>query len=389
STTAKSETTTNQLQATNRVSIDFENIQQRIVALPVPARNYTDLEAGKTGILFLAAGPPLVNAPGKNALTIYRFDLEKRKTDQILDGIDSFALSADGQKMLYRKNGGFYINDSSKAPDAGSGALNLDPVQVYVDPAADWRQMYHEVWRIERDFFYNPRFNGLDLAGAERVYEPFLDRVASRDDLNDLFRQMIGNLAVGHLWVEGGTEPKIETVNIGLLGADYEIKGNRYRFKTIYTGQNWNPGLHAPLTQPGVNVKAGEYLLAVNGRPLFATNNLYRFFQDTADRQTVITIGPSADGKHSRDVTVVPVDSEFALRNYAWIEGNRRKVNEMTGGRVAYVYLPDTSFGGYKNFNRYYFSQTDKQAAIVDERFNHGGWLADYIVDYLRRPILN
>ena len=373
---------------TNAITIDFANISQRIVSLPIPARNYVELEAGKPGVLFLVEGPVLVNAPGGGSMSLHRFDLDKRKTGQILDHIEAFHLSANGEKMLYRKDGAFYIADSFKAPE-GAGALDLSGMEVYVDPQAEWRQMYHEVWRIERDFFYNPHFNGLDIAEAERVYEPFLDRVASRDDLTDLFRQMIGNLVVGHLWVRGGTEPKIDEVNVGLLGADYEIAHDRYHFKNIYSGQNWNPGLQAPLTQPGVNVNAGEYLLAVNGRQLYATNDLYSFFQETAGKQTVISVGSKPDGSDSRDVTVLPVDSEFALRNYAWIEGNRRKVDEMTGGRVAYVYLPDTMFGGYKNFNRYFFSQTDKQAAIIDERFNHGGYLADYIVDYLRRPILN
>ncbi|HEX3627873.1 MAG TPA: PDZ domain-containing protein [Verrucomicrobiae bacterium] len=375
--------------ATNGIPIVFENILQRIVSLPIPARNYTGLEAGKEGIVFLGEGPKLVNAPGGDSFNVYRFDLDKRKTDQILTGVDSFDVSADGEKCLYRKDDTFYIADSDKGPDDAGKALKLDGAEVYVDPPAEWRQMYHEVWRIERDFFFNPHFNGLDLTEAERVYQPFLDRVASRDDLNTLFRQMIGNLAVGHLWVRGGTEPKIDEIKVGLLGADYEIDGDRYRFKIIYDGQNWNPDLQAPLTQPGVNVKTGDYLLAVNGRHLYATNNLYSFFQETAGKQTVISVGANPNGSNSCDVTVVPLDSEFALRNYNWIEGNRRKVDEMTGGKVAYVYLPDTSFGGYKNFNRYFFSQTDKQAAIVDERFNHGGWLADYIVDYLNRPILN
>lgn len=371
------------------VTIDFTNILQRIVALPIPARNYVELTAGSNGILFLLEGPVLVNTPEKELFNVHRFDLRKRKTEQILKGVQSFALSANGKKMLYRKDDTYYISDSSQAPEDGKGALKTDDVEVYVDPPAEWRQMYHEVWRIERDFFYNPHFNGLNLNEAERVYAPFLDRVASRDDLNDLFRQMIGNLAAGHLWVGGGLEPKIQNVNVGLLGADYEVAHGRYRFKRIFSGQNWNPDLQAPLTQPGLNVKAGDYLLAVQGRELTATNNLYSYFQETAGKQTVIKVGPNPNESNSRDITVVPVASDFTLRNYAWIEGNRRKVDEMTGGRVAYVYLPDTMYGGYKNFNRYFFSQTEKQAAIIDERYNHGGYLADYIVDYLRRPILN
>lgn len=375
--------------ATVRVVIDFQNISQRIVSLPVPARNYTDLRAGKTGILFLLEGPQVVNTGKPDRFNVQRFDLEKRKGEQILDGIELFALSADGEKMLYRRDDTFYIADSSKAPDADKGALKMDDMEVYVDPPAEWRQMYHEVWRIERDFFYDPHFHGLDLQEAERVYAPFMDRVASRDDLNDLFREMIGNLAVGHLWVGGGTEPEVHNVNVGMLGADYEIADGRYRFKRIFNGENWNPDLQAPLTQPGVNVRAGDYLLAVNDREITAADNIYSFFQETAGRQTVLKIGQHADGSDSRNVTVVPVDNEFRLRNLDWIEGNRRKVDELTGGRVAYVYLPNTLFQGYNSFNRYFFSQTDKEAAIIDERFNHGGWMADYIVDYLRRPILN
>lgn len=371
------------------VTIDFTNISQRIVALPIPALDYVDMRAGTNGILFLLEGPPLVNTPDDQLFTLHRFDLEKRKTETVLDGIKAFALSANGAKMLYRKGDTYYIADSSKAPESGKGALKTEDMEVQVDPPAEWRQMYHEVWRIERDFFYASNYHGLNLAEAGRVYAPFLDRVASRDDLNFLFRQMIGNLAVGHLWVGGGVQPKIETVNVGLLGADYEAANGRYRFQRIFSGQNWNPDLQAPLTQPGVNVQTGEYLLAVNGRDLAATNNLYSFFQETAGKQTVITVGPRPDGSGSREVTVVPLPSELNLRNLAWIEGNRQKVDELTGGHVAYVYLPDTMYGGYKNFNRYFFSQTEKQAAIIDERFNHGGWLADYIVDYLRRPILN
>jgi tricorn protease len=371
------------------VTIDFENIGQRIVALPIPARNYVDVKAGKQGIVFLLEGPPVINTGGKRSLTLHRFDLKKRETEKILDDLDAFVLSADGEKMLYERKKTFYIADSAKAPEGGKGALKMDDMEVYVDPPAEWRQMYQEVWRIERDFFYDPHFHGLDLKRAERVYAPFLDRVASRNDLSDLFREMIGNLVVGHLWVRGGTEPDIPKIKIGMLGADYEIDNGRYRFQRIFNGENWNPDLQAPLTQPGVNVKTNEYLLAVNGREVFATNNLYSYFQETAGKQTVLRVGPYPNDSDSREVTVLPVESEAAMRNLAWTEDNRRRVDQMTGGRVAYVYLPDTMYGGYKNFNRYFFSQTDKQAAIIDERFNHGGWLADYIVDYLRRTMLN
>jgi tricorn protease len=188
------------------------------------------------------------------------------------------------------------------------------------------------------------------------------------------------------MYVNGGTMPEVKSVKVGLLGADYKLENGRYRFARIFNGENWNPQLHAPLTQPGVNVKEGEYLLAVNGRELHASDEIYSFFQETAGKQVVLKVGPNADGSGSRDVTVVPVDNEAALRNLAWIEGNRRKVDEMSGGKLAYVWLPNTAQAGYTNFNRYYFAQVGKSGAILDERYNGGGQLADYIIDYLKRP---
>jgi tricorn protease len=176
---------------------------------------------------------------------------------------------------------------------------------------------------------------------------------------------------------------------VGLLGADYSIENGRYRFAKIYNGENWNPQLRAPLTQPGVNVNTGEYLLAVNGRELRGSDEIFSFFQETAGKQVVLKVGPDPSGTGGREVTVVPADDEFRLRNLDWIESNRRKVDQMTGGRVAYVHLPDTAHGGYANFNRYFFAQVGKDAVILDERYNHGGDLADYVIDHLRRPLMS
>ena len=369
-----------------KVEIDFAGLDQRIVALPIPAKNYRGLAAGQEGILYLVEAPIVETNDGPPALTVSRFDLKTRKTEPLLEGVSAFVLSANGEKMLYRTGPAWHIASADKAPKGGDGTLAMKGLKVYVDPKAEWAQMYREVWRIERDFFYDPHFHGLDLAAAEKAYAPYLPGIASRDDLNALFAEMTGNLTVGHMFVRGGAEPRSDKVSVGLLGADYTLDGGRYRFARVYSGENWNPELQAPLTQPGVGVKAGEYLLAVNGRELTAADDVDSFFLETAGKQTVIRVGPSADGKGARDVTVVPVASERGLRHLAWIEGNRRKVDELSGGRVAYVYLPDTAGGGYTSFNRYFFAQVGKQAAVLDERFNHGGELADYIIDYLRRP---
>jgi len=379
-----------------KVSIDFENILQRIVALPIPAQNYQGMRAGKEGVLYLLQAPQVPPDSGPTPFTLQRFELKTRKTDKLLDGIASFSLSYDGEKMLYQQQKKWYIAAAAKPPsgekppsEGGAALLKTDDMEVYIVPRAEWKQMYHEVWRIERDFFYDPHYHGLNLQQAEKEFLPYLDGVASRSDLTYLFREMLSYMSVGHMFVFGGGDPQPPRVQVGLLGADYTVENDRYRFAKVYNGENWNPQLHAPLTEPGVNVKAGEYLLAVNGRELHASENLYGFFQETAGKVTVIRVGPNPDGSGSRDATVVPIPDESQLRHLDWVEGNRRKVDELSGGKLAYVHLPDTASGGFTNFNRYYFSQVGKEGAIIDERFNHGGDLADYIVDYLRRPMLS
>ncbi|MFN2453720.1 MAG: PDZ domain-containing protein [Pyrinomonadaceae bacterium] len=373
------------------VSIDFDNISQRVLALPIPARNYTGLAAGKAGTIFILESAPVASrSPEATGRTLHKFDIEKRKIDKVLEGVNDFELSHNGEKMLYRQGERWTIASAAQPPKPGEGLLKLDDMEIRVEPRDEWRQMYHEVWRIERDFFYDPNYHGLDLQAAEKKYEPYLENISSRADLNYLFQEMLGELSVGHLFVNGGDTPQsTRRTRDGLLGAEFRIENGRYRFTRIYNGENWNPQLRAPLTQPGVNVAVGEYLLQVNGREVRASDNVYSFFEGTAGKSVVLKVGSSPDGSNAREVTVVPIASETGLRNLAWIEDNRRKVDEMSGGRVAYVYLPDTATGGFTNFNRYYFAQINKEAAVIDERFNGGGAAADYIIDYLRRPLLN
>ena len=375
-----------------KVNIDFDDIGQRILTVPVPARNYAGMTSGKAGILYLIESPPSGVLPGGGAI-LHKFELEKRKTDKVLDGITAFALSANGEKMLYRLGGGqsisWFIVPTATPVKPGEGALKLEELEVYVDPKAEWRQMYAEAWRIQRDFMYDPNLHGLDLKAAEAQYRPYLDSLGHRGDLNYLFTEMLGQTVLGHTFISGGDLPEPPKTKGGLLGADYRIENGRYRFARVYNGENWNPQLRAPLTQPGVNVKAGEYLLAVNGRDVRASDSVYSFFEQTAGKSVIIRVGPNPDGTNSRQVTVVPVETEGGLRNLAWIEDNRRKVDTLSSGRIAYVYLPDTALGGYTNFNRYYFSQINKEGAVIDERFNSGGTAADYIIDYMRRPLMN
>jgi tricorn protease len=370
------------------VRIDLEGIDQRVLALPIPGRDYVGMAAGKTGILFLSEAIPNAG-PGGPSITVHKFDLKTRKTEKFIEGVHDFEVSFNGEKALYRQGPNWVIAGTAASPKPGEGTLKLDAMEVRVDPREEWKQMYREVWRIERDFFYDPNLHGVNMLAASKKYEPYLESVASREDLNYVFSEMLGELSVGHLYVRGGAFAQAHKVPGGLLGADYKIENGRYRFARVYNGENWNPQTKAPLTQPGVNVAAGEYLLAVNGRDLRATENVYQAFEDTAGKSVVIRVGPSPDGSGSREVTVVPVPDETSLRNLAWIESNRRKVDQLSAGKLAYVYLPNTAQGGFTNFNRYYFAQIGKEGAVIDERFNGGGQIADYIVENLKRPQTN
>ena len=387
--------------APDPVRIDFDRIGQRILALPIPARNVVGLRAGKPGMLYVVEfAPPAAPTPGVPAgATLHKFDVEKRKFDKVLDNIGSFEVSANSEKALYRQGTNWFIASTATlgqpVPPSAAGApapgapnlLKTGDIEVYVDPRAEWQQMYREAWRIERDFFYDPGYHGLDLEATASKYSRYVDSLAHRADLNYLFQEIFGELTVGHLYVSGGDVPNPNRVAGGLLGCDYAIENGRYRFAKIYDGENWNPQLRAPLTQPGVNVQEGEYLLAISGRNLTASDNVYAFSENKAGKQVVIRVGPNADGSQAREVTVVPVASEAGLRNLAWVEDNRRKVDKLSNGKLAYVWLPDTAGGGYTFFNRYYFSQLDRDGAVIDERFNSGGQAADYVIDYLRKPL--
>ncbi|HEV8001998.1 MAG TPA: PDZ domain-containing protein [Planctomycetaceae bacterium] len=382
--------------ATPKVKVDLENIDQRTLALPIPAKNYRGLAAGKAGSFILIEAPELIVAddgggggPGGPASTIHRFDLAKRKLEKLVDGVNQVAVSFDGEKMLYNHGPAWFVVGTAAPAKPGDGALKMDKLEVRVDPRAEWKQIYAEVLRIERDFLYDPNFHGYNLKKAWSEHAPYLEGLGSRHDLNYLLDELLSGLSLQHVYLAGGDVPQVEGPTCGLLGADYKVEQGRYRIAKIYRGESWNPSLRAPLTQPGANVKEGEYLLAINGQDLRGNEEVYAPFEATAGKQTILKVGPTPDGKGSREVTVVPVESERALRNLAWVDGNRRAVDKATGGKVAYIYLPNTSAEGYIRFNRYFFAQAGRDAVIVDERFNGGGLLADHVVDYLRQPIRN
>jgi tricorn protease len=376
--------------------VELAGIGNRILSLPIPSRNYTELSVGKSGVLFLAEGTAVGRASEDGGVPIralWRFTTEKRQTEEILSGLSSFKISFDGEKLFFAREDNWFIAPIAElkpgSPDANPGKpVNNHGMTAVIDPRSAWKQMYRETWHLQRDFLYDPHSHGLNIPKIQAKYEPYLQGLASRDEFTYLSEEMLGEVQVGHMFVSGprshpdGPKP-------GLLGADYTIEHNRYRFAKIYNGQNWTPSLTAPLTLPGINIAEGDYLIAVNGRELHATDNIDSFFNGTAGKQTVLRVGKNADGSGARDVTVVPTASEYGLRNLDWINSNRQKVDALSGGKVAYVYMPNTGGAGYTNFNRYFYAQLDKQALVLDERYNQGGFIADYVVNVLSQKHLS
>ena len=362
--------------------IDWDGIENRIVSIPAKAGYYSQLTFPKPGeILFVAAPADRTGSP-----MLMKFDMKERKVSEVMD-LDQYVVSADGKKMLYRAKQAWGITDTGKKPEPGKGQLNTASLEVRIDPAAEWKQIFDEAWRINRDYFYDPGMHGADWAAMKEKYAAFLPDVPTRNDLNRLMGMMCSEIAVGHLYIAGGDQkfssPRIE---VGLLGADFETVNNRYRIRKIYGGLNWNPGLRSPLTEPGIQINEGDYIIAVNGRNVTAGQNIYSFFEKTAGRTVELTVSSDPDGNAPRTSKVEPVSSESSLRNRDWVERNLRRVHEATNGRVAYVYVPNTSTLGHEYFKRYFFPQAGKEAVIIDERYNGGGLIADYYIDLLTKP---
>ncbi|MEN8788877.1 MAG: PDZ domain-containing protein [Flavobacteriaceae bacterium] len=365
------------------VKIDWEGIQNRIIDLPISYGSYYSLESPEEGKIYYLSFKPHSGYASPQQLKM--FDLEEREEKDVLQA-NQFEMSADGKKMLLREGESWSIAEVGEEPENGS--LNISAIEVKIDPVKEWENIFHEAWRVNRDYFYDPGMHGLDWNASKEKYKVFLPDVVCRSDLYRVLQWMCSELAVGHHFIlsDGDKLRSPEEVNVGLLGADFRVDQNRYQFAKIFGGLNWNPNLRSPLTEPGVNIKTGEYLLAVDGNEVTADQNLFSFFENKADKIVKLKVGAVASGAGSREVTVVPVADERALRNRDWIEGNIKKVDEATNGQVAYVYVPNTASAGHEYFKRYFFPQVNKKAVIIDERHNGGGQLADYYIDILRRP---
>ncbi|WP_132051939.1 S41 family peptidase [Pseudocnuella soli] len=366
-----------------RVRIDWEGIQSRIVPLPLARGRYRSLSVVKEGELFYLSASPHDATP----TMLHMYSLKKRKEEPIMPA-DGYSIAAKGEKTVFISKGKWGIAPTGQKPTPES-MINTGAIQVKMVPKEEWRNIFNEAWRVNRDYFYDPNMHGVNWAAMKKKYEALLPDVASTDDLYRVMQWMFSELGVGHHRFAslGDRRSSPQVVPGGLLGADYETVNNRYRIKKIYGGLNWTPDLRSPLTEPGVDVRVGDYILKVNGADVTADKNFYSYFENTAEKIVTMTVAADASGANTRTVKVVPVASEVALRNRDWVEGNMRKVSEATNGQVAYVYVPNTTTQGHEYFKRYFFPQANRAAIIIDERFNGGGQLADYYIDLLKRPV--
>ena len=364
------------------VTIDMEGIAQRILSVPVPTRNYTQVAAGTAGHVFFAEFVP------NEGVKVHRYSLKDRKRIDFLPSANYMTISNDRKSLLYRSGSSWAIVSTTGGPKKpGQGRLNVSGVRVKVDPPEEYKQIFKEGWRYMRDFLYVDNQHGAPWDDVWKWYSPWIDHVRHRSDLNYVVDIMSGEIAVGHSYVSGGDFPSLTSDRVGLLGADISKQRNGYRIDRIYTGENWNPGLRAPLSGPGIDVNEGDYILEVDGEAVSTDENIYSYFAGTANRQVRLLLNDKPTREGARLVTVQTVFNEGGLRRFAWVEDNRRKVDELSGGKLAYVYVPNTGNGGYTYFNRYFFAQQHKKGAVIDERNNGGGSAADYMVDIMARRL--
>jgi len=361
------------------IVIDFNKIERRIIAMPMPPKDYQYMLSGPEGTVFISESKDKDN-------TIHKFTLKEREAKEFVSGARSVSISADGKQMLARMGSSWKVMATTK-PNGKDGKTLKADLKTQLNRTQEWNQIFEEAWHYQKNFFYDPNMHGRDWNEVYERYSPLVPYIKHRSDLNYVLDMMNGELSVGHSFVFGGDMPEVEKPSVGLLGADLTAEGSHWKIKRIFTTESWNPKLSSPLERPGLKVEEGNYIVGINGKELEATQNPYQALDGTRGIQTVLHINSKPSFEGSWKITVKPISSERALRQRAWVEDNRRLVDKLSGGKLAYVWVPNTSGAGFVSFNRYYFAQQDKEGAVIDERFNGGGLLDDYMVDLMKRDL--
>ena len=353
---------------------------QRTVALPgIAPGDYSVLTATKGALFYLQ--------DGEDDSTLMRYDIEERETKNLLAEVQAYSLSADGKQLLVRQEKGWSVIDAKSGAENGEGALDLSGLTVKVDLRTEWAQMWRDGWRIVRDFFYDPELHGADWDALGERYGAMVPQLGHRSELDWLLGEIMGELEAGHTYVVPGDEPRVERIEGGKLGAELALdaESGRFRVERVLNGESWDDEFRSPLAEPGNEVREGEYLLAIDGVPLRHPDNPYRLLENKAGKLVGLDVGATATGEGKRSVIVRPVADEGNLRYIDWVQSRMRLVEELSGGKVGYIHLPDTALAGNRMLQKLFYSQSSKPALIVDDRYNGGGFIPDFMIDYFRR----
>ena len=351
--------------------------------------NVGPLRAVKGKVVYLQYPASGAAKRGVPSGTLKFFDLKEREEKTVISGIDTYDLSNDGKKVIYKSKATYGIIDLAEKKKVGDGKIATGKIKAWINPHEEWTQMFNEAWRIERDFFYASNMHGLDWEAVKKRYKILLPYVVNREDLNYVIGEMIAELNVSHSYIGGGDTERPERIAVGILGCDFDLdkENNAFRIKKIYEGAPWDTEVRSPLRQPGIIVKEGEYLLAVNGQTPDTSKDIWASFQGLAGEVVTLTINSTPNREGARDLVVKCMSSDARLRNLAWIESNRKKVEKMTNGRVGYIYVPDTSINGQNELLRQFIPQHRLDGLIIDERFNSGGQFSDRFIEMMNRPL--
>lgn len=360
------------------VRIDFDGFGTRVVALPgIRAGNFLGLQATPTGVIYFSGG------------ALKQYTLADREEKTILEGIGAFAVTPDYKKVLYRRQNDWGIVSLAPAQKNDAGRLPLDGMQLQIEPRKEWAQIYRDAWLIMRDFFYDPDMHGVDWDAMYQRYLPLVEHAAHRSDVDFIIAELISELNVGHAYVNASPElPSVKRVPVALLGAEFVPDGERYRIANIFPGENWHEQFRSPLTEPGVDVREGDYLIAIDGEEVTTRDNPYRFLANKAERMVRVTVSDRANGTR-RSYDVKPVTSELGLRYQEWVLRNAALVDSLSGGRIGYIHLPNTAIEGHRELFEGFRPQHTKDALILDDRYNGGGFIPERMAMMLGAPVLN
>lgn len=321
---------------------------------------------------------------GKTALCWY--DLKNQKEETVLEGIQNYDISASGEKIIYRANGKYGIVAAKPGQKTNGNEISLVQLEMRIDPLKEWAQMYDDVWRINRYWFYDPNMHGVDWEQMKQRYQPLVAHVATRADLDYIFGELVGELSAGHTYVQSGDQPSEKRIKYGLLGCTFApTKSGFYRIDHIYPGENWSENWRSPLTESGIYVEPGEYLIAINGETVTTEHNPYKFLENTLGKIITLKVNQKPTPAGAREFQVKPIASEANLRYLDWVKQNRERVDKLSGGRIGYIHLPNTATAGNRELFKWFYPQANKDALIIDVRYNGGGFIPDPMIELVER----